>query len=180
MKNEQSNQVSKLNEEIRLLKEKLLSQVSSSTANGQPQESNNSVLDEKNRQRLKDLEEAMRSTWEAKSKMSEEYERDRQALLIEQQNAARQFEAARQRNWALLEQKGDLEVTLGHVRSLVTDRLAQSPVAVLLAQWTDGLKEVAVLERRLVEQDTVVQVYRSTLERDSQALVQVSIYNFYC
>ncbi len=108
--------------------------------------------------------------------MSEEHERDRQALLIEQQNAARQFEAARQRNWALLEQKGDLEITLSHVKSLVTDRLAQSTVSGLLSQWTEALREVTVLERRLAEQDTVVQVYRNSLEKDSQALLQVSVF----
>lgn len=174
VKNEQSSQISKLNDEIRALKEKLLSQ-GAGGAGPQDGGQDASALDEKNRQRLRDLEEAMRSTWEAKSKMSEEYEKERQALLVEQQNAARQFEAARQRNWALLEQKGDLEITLGHVRTLVSDRLAQSPVAGLLGQWSDALKEVAALERRLVEQDTVVQLYRSSLDRDSQALVQVVV-----
>jgi chromosome segregation ATPase len=171
VKNEQSSQVSKLNDEIRLLKEKLMNQ---SAGAGAQDGQDASALDEKNRQRLRDLEEAMRSTWEAKSKLSEEYERDRQALLIEQQNAARQFEAARQRNWALLEQKEDLEITLGHVRTLLVDRLAHTPVAGLVGQWAEGLREVAQLERRLAEQDTVVQMYRSSLEKDSQALVQVT------
>jgi hypothetical protein len=171
VKNEQSSQVSKLNDEIRLLKEKLMNQ---SAGAGAQDGQDASALDEKNRQRLRDLEEAMRSTWEAKSKLSEEYERDRQALLIEQQNAARQFEAARQRNWALLEQKEDLEITLGHVRTLLADRLAHTPVAGLVGQWAEGLREVAQLERRLAEQDTVVQMYRSSLEKDSQALVQVT------
>lgn len=164
VKNEQSSQVSKLNEEIKALKDKLMNQGS---------QADSSALDEKNRQRLKDLEDAMRSTWEAKSKMSEEHERDRQQLLIEQQNAARQFEAARMRNWALLEQKGDLDITLSHVKALVTDRLAQSTVAVMLNQWTEALREVSALERKLVEQDTVVQVYRNSLEKDSHSLLQV-------
>ena len=170
IKNEQSSQISKLNDEIKALKDKLMSQ---GPGAGSSETVDNSALEEKNRQRLKDLEDAMRSTWEAKSKQSEEHERDRQQLLIEQQNAARQYEAARQRNWALLEQKGDLEITLGHVKSLVTDRLTHSTVAVLLGQWTESLKEVALLERKLVEQDTVVQVYRNSLEKDSQSLVQV-------
>jgi hypothetical protein len=171
VKNEQSSQVSKLNDEIRLLKEKLMNQ---SAGAGAQDGQDASALDEKNRQRLRDLEEAMRSTWEAKSKLSEEYDRDRQALLLAQQNAARQFEAARQRNWALLEQKEDLEITLGHVRTLLADRLAHTPVAGLVGQWAEGLREVAQLERRLAEQDTVVQMYRSSLEKDSQALVQVT------
>jgi hypothetical protein len=65
-------------------------------------------LEEKHRQQLRELEEAMKNTWEEKAKISEEYERDRQQLLVDQQVAARQLEAARERNWALLEQKGDL------------------------------------------------------------------------
>jgi len=174
IKNEQSSQISKLNDEIKALKEKLMSQGGTgSSGPGGEAAVDTSALEEKNRQRLKDLEDAMRSTWEAKSKMSEEHEKDRQAMLIEQQNAARQFEAARQRNWALLEQKGDLEITLSHVKSLVTDRLAHSTVAGLLNQWTEALREVAALERKLAEQDTVVQVYRNSLEKDSQALLQV-------
>ena len=176
MKNEQSSQNSKLNDEIRALKEKLMSQGGAGAGTGMAQDGNqdSSALEEKNRQRLRDLEDAMRSTWEAKSKQSEEYERERQALLIEQQNAARQFEAARQRNWMLLEQKGDLEISLSHVRTLTSDRLSQAPVGVLLAQWTEQLREVSTLERKLVEQETVVQVYRGSLEKDCQAVVQVS------
>ena len=50
----------------------------------------------------------MKNTWEEKAKISEDYERDRQQLLIDQQIAAKQLEFARERNWALLEQKGDL------------------------------------------------------------------------
>lgn len=65
-------------------------------------------LEEKHRLQLRELEEAMKNTWEEKAKISEEYERDRQQLIVDQQVAARQLEAARERNWALLEQKGDL------------------------------------------------------------------------
>ncbi|KAJ1437629.1 P-loop containing nucleoside triphosphate hydrolase protein [Ochromonadaceae sp. CCMP2298] len=166
VKNEQSNAISRLNDEIKALKDKL------ATQGGGQSEQGESALEDKNRQRLLDLEEAMKSTWEAKSKMSQEYERDRQQLLIEQQNAARQLDAARQRNWAALQQKGDLDSTLSHVRTLVADRTG-GPVAALLSRWTEALREVGVLEKALSEQDTVVQVYRSTLARDSEALVQV-------
>jgi hypothetical protein len=94
-------------------------------------------------------------------------------MLIDQQNAARQFEAARLRSWALLEQKGDLEITLSHVRTLVADKLSNTFVATLISQYTEFLKEVSALERQLTEQDTVVQVYRTSLEKDSKALIVV-------
>ena len=72
-----------------------------------------SALEEKNRQQLRDLEEAMKNTWEEKAKLSTEYEKDKQRMQLEKAAAARKMEAARQRNWAMLEQKADLEITLG-------------------------------------------------------------------
>jgi hypothetical protein len=134
VKNEQSNAISRLNDEIKALKDKLAGQ------GGGNEVDNSSALEDKNRQRLLDLEEAMKSTWEAKSKMSQEYERDRQALLIEQQNSARQLDAARARNWRLLQSKGDLDSTLSHVRTLVDrggEGTVAAAVAALLSRWTE-------------------------------------------
>jgi len=187
IKNEQSNQISKLNDEIRLLKEKLNNAAIYSQHNNNNSNSNNSnsstdlrvdnnEIEEKNRQRLIELEEAMKSTWEAKSKMSLEYERDRQQMLIEQQNAARQLEAARLKNWNLLEQKDDLEITLNHVKTLFNDKMTSSKASVLIYQWIDSLKDITSLERSLIEHDTIMHVYRSSLEKDSQLIVKVVIY----
>jgi hypothetical protein len=38
------------------------------------------------------------------------------------------------------------------------------------------LKEITKLERDLTEQDTIVQVYRTSLEKDSSALIKVSLF----
>ena len=73
VKNEESSQVNKLNEEIRLLKDKLMGQVSSVDY---------SSIEEKHKQQLLELEEAMRSTWEAKAKVSEEYELERYFIFL--------------------------------------------------------------------------------------------------
>jgi len=181
IKNEQSNQISKLNDEIRALKEKLNNAAMNNQQNSNNHHSttdlrvDNNELEEKNRQRLLELEEAMKSTWEAKSKMSEEYERDRQQMMIDQQNAARQLEAARLRNWILLEQKDDLEITLNHVKTLFNERMILSKAAILIHQWIDSLRDVTSLERLLNEHDTVMHVYRSSLEKDSQLLVKVTL-----
>jgi kinesin family protein 1/kinesin family protein 3/17 len=182
IKNEQSNQISKLNDEIRALKEKLNNAAMNNQQNSNNHNNSsadlrvdNYELEEKNRQRLLELEEAMKSTWEAKSKMSEEYERDRQQMMIDQQNAARQLEAARLRNWILLEQKDDLEITLNHVKTLFNERMILSKAAILIHQWMDSLRDVTSLERSLIEHDTVMHVYRSSLEKDSQLLVKVTL-----
>ena len=63
-------------------------------------------MEDKHRQQLLELEAAMRSTWEAKSQVSADYERDRQQLAQEQASAARMLETAKERNWALLGECG--------------------------------------------------------------------------
>ena len=64
VKNDESSQVSRLNDEIKMLKEKLMNQPATVTAQ------DTSVLEEKHRTQLKELEEAMKSTWEEKMRIS--------------------------------------------------------------------------------------------------------------
>eukprot|EP01034_Spumella_vulgaris_P021448 gene21448-27481_t len=168
VKNEEASQVNRLNDEIRALKEKLSGQHSNIDA---------SELEDKHRQQLLELEAAMKSTWEAKSQVSAEYERDRAQLAAEQASAARMLETAKERNWALIEQKGDLDITLSHVRDLASRTSSDFSTATLtslLSQWTAQWREITLLERALSEQDTIVQVYRTSLEKDSQALIKFS------
>eukprot|EP01038_Epipyxis_sp_PR26KG_P007305 gene7305-9952_t len=164
VKNEEASQISKLNEEIRILKEKLIAQNATVDT---------SVLEDKHRQQLKELEQAMRNTWEEKSKASQEYEKERQVLLMEQQNAAKQLENAKERNWKLIEQKGDLEITLGHVKDLTRKSNMNTS---LIIGWQSTLKNIVRLEQQLAEQDTVVQVYRTALEKDNEALIKQNQY----
>ena len=63
IKNEETSQISKLNDEIRQLKLRLEGQAQISTI------ADTSALEERHRQQLNDLEEAIKSTWEEKSKV---------------------------------------------------------------------------------------------------------------
>jgi hypothetical protein len=72
----------------------------------------------------------------------------------------------------LLEEKNDIDMSLGHVRELAK---RDPPVSAQLNAWMARLRELTKLEQSLGEQDMVVQVYRTALEKDSATLLQVGV-----
>lgn len=167
VKNEEASQVSKLNDEIKLLKERL---------EGQNVNVDTSMIEERHRQQLLDLEEAMKSTWEAKAKISEDFEKERKRLKIEQRADARNSDATREKNWQLLEEKRDLDLSLNHLKEVSKGNI-DIPVHVSssLTNWAVLLKEIIRLEGSLGEQFTVVNIYRSALERDNKELLRTLV-----
>ena len=77
------------------------------------------------------------------------------------------------RNWRLLEEKGDLDLSLSHIKEISSydDRIARH-----LIVWSDSLRNIALQEQSLSEHYTVVQVYRSALEKDNRELFRVRTY----
>lgn len=129
------------------------------------------MLEAKHQQQLRDLEEAMKSTWESKAKQSEEHEKERVRLEREQLEVQRKIAQQREDNWRLLENKGDLELSIGHLRDLL--RAAQPEGGTdLLGTWSAELREILKLEADLAEQYTVIDVYRSSVARDGEALAK--------
>ena len=114
--------------------------------------------------------------------MSVEYESERKKLEIDNRTAARQMEAAREQNWRLLEEKGDVEISIHHVKELSRQQQQQQqqPLSSTassdtvtnfdlihdLKDWNEILKDILEMEQALNEQDTVVQVYRTALDKD--------------
>lgn len=129
-----------------------------------------SISDDKHKQQLKELEEAMKSTWEEKAKISQDYEKDRLRMIQEQKNAAKQLQTAKERNWKLLEDKGDLDLSINHVKGISKKFFA---IASALDHWYKALAEITGKTQELTELDTVTQVYRSSIEKDSSALIKV-------
>ena len=132
-------------------------------------EADTSQLEEKHKQQLKDLEEAMKSTWEEKIKISEDHERVRKQLEIEQINAKNQLELQKERNWTLLEERMDLELSLNSLKNLFDKEILpeSSEVSSKLNQLFLHLREINRLERALTEEDTVIDVYRLSFEKDA-------------
>jgi len=165
VKNEEANQISKLNDEIRALKERLLKE----GGGGGQEQVDTSALEEKHRQQLQELEEAMKSTWEEKARISSEHEVERQRLQKEQEAAMKDSKRQKERSWQLLEEKRDIDLALSHVRDAVkkdSDCLSD------VTQWQNSLKNLSKLEQQLGEQDTVVDVYRTSLQKDSQSVLK--------
>lgn len=127
---------------------------------------------EKNQQQLAELEMALKNTWESKAKISKEYEQERNRLLQEQQAAAQQLKAAKERNWSLLEEKGQCELTISHVKEI-----CKAANATTMEDHIDALqRQVLALEtheKKAQDQQSVCAVFRVALEKDIQALLQV-------
>jgi hypothetical protein len=130
-----------------------------------------SLLEEKHQQQLRDLEEAMKSTWEEKARISQAHEHDRQNLLREQAEARKLLELHQENNWLLLEEKGDLGLSISRIIELfsgVSQTVVQPEV---ISLWSAELRDILKLEDKLSEQDTVVEVYRAALIRDGDRFV---------
>lgn len=166
IKNEEASQIVKLNDEIKLLREKLLNQPTA-----QITQFDTSEIEEKHKQQLRELEEAMKTTWEAKAKMSEDHDLERRRLEAEQRAAERELEATRERNWKMLEDKGDIELSITHLKGMVKK---VPEVTEQTSLWLIAFKNLIKLEQKLNEQDTVVQVYRTALEKDCNAILKSS------
>jgi len=153
VKNEEASQIAKLNEEIELLRQKLMEQAAGSVS---------AEAEERYKQQLSDLDAALKSTWEDKAKLSEAHELERQKLAREQEEAKAQLQEERSRRWRLLEEKGDLEMSLREV-SEVLETLP-------LDKWMSQVRLVLQQEKAAKEQETVVNVYNTALADDISSL----------
>lgn len=129
------------------------------------------MLEEKHQQQLRDLEEAMKSTWEEKARISQAHENDRKLLLKEQAEAENKLSIHQENNWKLLEEKGDLGLSIGRVGELfggITQSVTEPDVTIA---WSSDLRDILKLEDRLSQQDTVVEVYKAALHADGSRFI---------
>jgi hypothetical protein len=70
----------------------------------------------------------------------------------------------------MLAEKADIELSLMHVKEISRKELDVAPC---IEQWQAKLREVTALQQRVAEQFTVVQVYRSALDKDFITLLRV-------
>eukprot|EP00605_Chrysophyceae_sp_TOSAG23-4_P001084 GSChrysophyteH1.ASY1.ANO1.1189.1 assembled CDS len=152
VKNEEASQISKLNDEIRQLKEQL--------AAGGKGEDGKAEVEERHKRQLRELEDAMRNDWKAKARESEKYEHERQRLATEQKNTAKKLLEERNRQWTSLEASDDIKLTLKHIRHYANS----------MSGWAKQLEQVDALELSSKEQFTVLQIFSRSLIKDCTAL----------
>lgn len=130
-------------------------------------------IEEKHQQQLKELEDAMKNTWEQKSKISAEHEKERLRLQKVQEEAEKLIVQQREDNWKLLENKGDADLTINFLKELsrgVTNTGVQWSEAIYV--WASDLKEIAKLDTALIEQDTIINIYQTTIHKDADIVLQ--------
>jgi seryl-tRNA synthetase len=193
IKNEESSQISRLNDEIRALKEKLAQQeggdgpISRGSGSGG---SGNAVLEDKAQQQLRELEEAMKSTWETKNKLSKEYEEERKRLLNEQQIASQQLKDTKARQWILLEEKSNVEMTIAHLKEIIRTALSSQQQLLLdqgkegggdaileeIEKWNTYLVKLTGFEKASLDQCTIIQIFKSAMIKDCETVKKVTSY----
>lgn len=87
----------------------------------QQQPGDGAVLDDKAKARLKDLEEAVKNTWEQKAELSSQYEHERAQLVAEQQYAYRQLQLAKEKAWSMLLQKEQMDSVILHMKDCISN-----------------------------------------------------------
>lgn len=117
----------------------------------------------------------MKSTWEEKARVSADHEKERIRLEREQQQFQQQLSQQREDNWRLLETKGDMDLSITHLKDLL--RIVQPEGGVdRIGAWTSDLRDIIKLESELSEQYTVIDVYQSSLLRDSESLLREKVF----
>lgn len=132
-----------------------------------------SLLEAKHQQQLRDLEEAMKSTWEDKARISEEHEKERLRLEREQQEAQKRLVQQREEHWRLLESRSDIDMTISHLKDLLRSVKAEGGVE-LVGSWPVESRDILRLEAALSEQFTAIDVYRASVTKDGESLLVVS------
>eukprot|EP00903_Cladosiphon_okamuranus_P015598 g14403.t1 len=185
VKNEEASQVSRLEEEVRALKQKLLAQQKQQS---QQQAASASSLSlpanvaaaaggggdgansdygggggDRYKQQIAEMEAAMKSTWEEKAKQSESSERERQRLQRQLEEDARREERGRKKRWRALEDKGDLELSIREAKEAALPTLPAR-------DWLGQVRALVAAENRAREEATVCAVYREALARELEGV----------
>ncbi|CAM9881919.1 unnamed protein product, partial [Chrysoparadoxa australica] len=173
IKNEEASQISRLNDEIQTLKEKLSRAAAGGADSGNSGETYDDMVvpvgltpslhnctddyEKRYQVQLMEMEAAMKSTWEDKVKNSKREDKQRQLLLkkMEEDNARKERE--REMMWDALEEKGDIELSVSdvHVMELLPDLPSK--------RWAKQVRELVALEQQEQQEDTVFHVYLEAL-----------------
>mmetsp|Transcript_118387 Transcript_118387/g.334593 ORF Transcript_118387/g.334593 Transcript_118387/m.334593 type:complete len:1269 (+) Transcript_118387:131-3937(+) len=155
-KNDEASQIRKLEDEVEALRRKLAEQAGAteqvSMGNKEKQE-----LESKYESQITELQSFMKQSWEEKQKLSEQHEEQQKKLAIESKKAAERLFIERRRRLQLLEQNGDIQLTLAALQEM------NSPLA---AGWTSKIADMIKLEQQLRSQLRAVKLFRESAKTD--------------
>jgi len=156
-KNDESEQISKLQSEVEALRAKLAEQ-----ASGVADTSKYEV-------QIEEMERFMKQTWDDKEKASVEHEEQRKKLETEAKKNAEKAVEEKNRRIKLLEDKGDIELSIQDLRSTKDDTSCWSHCC---DQWTKNISYVLSLEQRISSQCRAVGLCKDSVMQDLDAWCQ--------
>mmetsp|Transcript_108104 Transcript_108104/g.230818 ORF Transcript_108104/g.230818 Transcript_108104/m.230818 type:complete len:608 (+) Transcript_108104:114-1937(+) len=149
-KNEEAEQLAKLEEEVEALRAKLAEQASG-------------VADtSRYEQQIAEMEVFMKQTWADKEKATQQHEVERQKLEMEAQKRLEQVNAEKNRRLKLLEDKGDLELSMQDLRSLDTG----SAFVDYSHAWPKSISKVVSMEQKVATQCRAVGLCKDAVMSD--------------
>jgi hypothetical protein len=166
-KNEEKGQIDRLNQEIELLRKKLEGQSSRGGLDDKEKEE----LEAQYQKQIEDIENAMKTTWEEKQKISADHEIEIQRMQEDKKRATKAADAERMKRWRLLEQQNDIELSIREVIEYA-NATAKSPTDAAshlkrhLQLWMKMFSSIRRMEDEAKEQQTVVLMFKNALEAD--------------
>lgn len=107
-KNEESSQVSKLNDEISALKKKLMEQTD--ITGDDPGEK--SEIAAKYEKQIQEIDAIRMQTWEDKVKLSKKHEMERKKMAKEKALSDKKIQEEKMKKWKLFKEKGDIGLAI--------------------------------------------------------------------
>lgn len=189
-KNEEASQIAKLNEEIRLLKEKLAAQQNS---DNYQRNNNDEEPSSRNLEQLKELEEAAKASWEERTRLSLAHEEEKAKFFQEKLQQQQQLALEKEQYWIDLTEKKQVELTITHLKHVTQSLLnniilkesnnldisdieknnknyltsLESDIAI----WFPELSSLTSLYKSCSEQFSISQVFKASLEKDLERIL---------
>ncbi|CAE8625357.1 unnamed protein product [Polarella glacialis] len=161
MRNEEASQTKLLEKEVEALRQKM-------NAEGE-EEAHLDDVEARHKAEMEALEAFMRQSWEDKQRLSEQHDEQRKQARLEAQNAAEQVLDEQRRRLQLLEQHGDLSLSLaaltgsGGLQAILAD-------SDLCPNWPERLASVLRNGQQLQSRFRAVRLYRESAGADFSAL----------
>jgi len=153
-KNEESEQIAKLQEEVEALKAKLMEQASG-------------VADtSKYEAQIEEMERFMKQTWDDKEKASKQHEEERKALEAEAKRNREQALEEKSRRIKLLEEKNDIELSIQDLR---VQNDGSSHWVSAADPWVKTVANVVALEQKIAAQCRAVGLCKDSVLQDLEA-----------
>eukprot|EP00927_Polykrikos_kofoidii_P028539 TRINITY_DN24901_c0_g1_i1.p1 TRINITY_DN24901_c0_g1~~TRINITY_DN24901_c0_g1_i1.p1 ORF type:complete len:1309 (-),score=317.43 TRINITY_DN24901_c0_g1_i1:71-3553(-) len=155
-KNDESQQIKKLQSEVETLRKKLQDQAVLATKQSMDPKEREEIV-QKWEAQINELQSFLEKDWEEKARQSKQYEDEQQRILKEKERAEEGVRVERRRRLDMLARQGDLKVSVEALKALGRG---------LCRGWPERIQEALKLEQELRTQLHAVRLYRESAGAD--------------